>query len=64
MYPPPEQWEQGRKLLRRQWLSGAGARGTCPGRMVVWEDASIMHRRIQDFVGGARPPFPLPWIRA
>ena len=22
--------------------AGAGARGTCPGRMVVWEDGSIM----------------------
>ena len=30
MYPPPEQWEEGRKLLRMQWLSGCGGQGHVP----------------------------------
>ena len=37
MYPPPEQWEEDRKLLRRQWLSGGGGKGHVP-----WAHGSIM----------------------
>ena len=43
MYPPPEQWEEGRKLLRRQWLSGGGGKGHVPwAHGIEWEDGSIM----------------------